>query len=114
MSVSTYPGHPIQIALEIMAAFPDYRSANELTERGWAAALSSMKVSGSGGAVHQGLEVLKYLHEGASPETAYKAGCKMWEESRKGGDFIQNLGAGNELAHRIKDEFIKKSEAWAV
>lgn len=112
MSVSTYPGHPIQIALEIMAAFPDYRSASEITEKGCAAALSSMKVSGSGGAVNQGLEVLNYLYEGSSPQQAYKAGCKMWEDSRKGGDFIQHLGAGNDLAHRIKDEFIKKSKDW--
>ena len=88
MNVSTYPGHPIQIALEIMTAFPDYQSANEPTDKGWPAALSNMKVSGSGGAVYQGLEVLKHLHEGLSPEQAYEAGCKLWENSRKGGDFI--------------------------
>ena len=109
---STYPGHPIRVAIQIMESFPDHQSASAKGERGWENALSCSAVRGSGGAVLQGLSVTEMLHAGTSPDEAYDHGCRMWRRSRQAGDFLQNLEAGETEAAALRERFISTALSW--
>jgi hypothetical protein len=107
-----YPGHPVMLALEIMDAFPDHEAAHERTEQGWPVALSHSGVSGSGGAVYQGLEILRLVHEGEStPEEAYDFAQEIWVRSRQS-DFRENLERGVEEATALRDAFLSRVQDW--
>jgi hypothetical protein len=107
-----YPGHPVVIALEVMDAFADYDAAYERTPQGWPAALSHSEVSGSGGAVYQGLEILRLVREGEStPEQAYDFGQEIWARSREN-DFRENLESGIAEAEIIREAFLERVRDW--
>lgn len=109
---STYPGHPVRVAIEIMENFPDHRSASARGERGWENALSCSAVRGSGGAVLQGLAVTEMLSDGTPPAVAYEHACGLWRRSRESGDFLHNLEAGEAEASALRERFISTAAGW--
>ena len=110
--VSTYPGHPVRVAIQIMTNFPDQQSASRIGEKGWQDALSCSAVKGSGGAVLQGLCITEMVTSGYSPQEAYEHACMLWRRSREGGDFIENLEAGEVEAASLHDRFVETARDW--
>jgi hypothetical protein len=111
---STYPGHPVRVAIQIMGRFPDHAAASTRGERGWENALSCSAVRGSGGAVLQGLSVTEMIAGGRSPQEAYEHGCMLWRRSREAGDFIDNLESGEAEASALHDQFISTALGWTA
>lgn len=108
-----FPGHPVAIALEVMASFPNFAAANRTSTHGWPEALSCMSVNGAGGAVYQALDVLRELSEGGrSPEDAFSKASTLWQESRSSGDFVENLEAGNLQALELRPRFLEAAAIW--
>jgi hypothetical protein len=109
---STYPGHPVRVAIEIMENFPDHHSAGARGEKGWENALSCSAVRGSGGAVLQGLAITEMLSDGTPPDVAYEHACGLWRRSRESGDFLHNFEAGNAEAAALRERFISTAADW--
>lgn len=111
MSV-VYPGHPCLIAMQIMCSFPSYEAASQPTKHGWAEALSCSDVRGAGGAVNQGMELLRLMaEESMPPEEAHSFGCMLWKRSRQG-DHPDALEHGEIEAERHRDLFLSLSSSW--
>lgn len=111
MSV-VYPGHPCLIAMQIMCSFPSYEAASQPTRHGWAEALSCSDVRGAGGAVNQGMELLRLMaEESMHPEEAHSFGCMLWKRSRQG-DHPDALEHGEIEAERHRDLFLALSSSW--
>ena len=109
---TVYPGHPCLIAIQIMDNFQDYAAATQRTKLGWPEALSCSNVRGAGGAVYQGLSVLKQMDEDPDDiEAAFAFGCMLWERSRQS-DFLHVMGDGKTAAEKHKDLFIEKASSW--
>ena len=113
LRISTiYPGHPCLIAMQIMCSFPSYDAANQRTKEGWPEALSCSMVRGAGGAVHQGMELLRLMvEESTLPDEAQSFGCTLWQRSRES-DHPNALEQGNIEAQRHRDLFLFLSSAW--
>ena len=73
-----YPGHPLTIACQIAAAFPDLDAAAHSTRWGWPAALASEHVNGAGSNVYLGLNVLRMLRNGHSLDDVLAWADDMW------------------------------------
>ena len=111
MSV-VYPGHPCLIAMQIMCSFPSYEAASQPTRHGWAEALSCSDVRGAGGAVNQGMELLRLMaEESMSPEDVHSFGCMLWKRSRHG-DHPDALERGEIEAERHRGLFLSLSSSW--
>ena len=109
---TVYPGHPCLIAMQVMAAFPNYDAAAALTVHGWRAALSCSHVRGAGGAVNQGMEILRLMHdESMSEEDAFAFGCMLWDRSRQS-DHPDALDEGRTAAEKQSDRFVSMARVW--
>lgn len=81
---SVYPGHAITIAYLITKVFPTYEAATAPSydragkPLGWCEALSNNDIPGAGGNVHNGVDVLRKLHEGQDIETVYAWADQVW------------------------------------
>ena len=107
-----YPGHPCLIAMQIMAVFTHYNAAADPTVHGWKQALSCSHVRGAGGAVNQGMEILRLMHdESMSAQDAFAFGCMFWDHSRQS-DHCDALDEGRTAAERQRDQFVSKSRVW--
>lgn len=109
---TVYPGHPCLIAMQIMCSFPSYVAAEKRTKAGWPEALACSDVRGAGGAVYQGLTVLRQVCEDSkSAEEAFEFGCMLWQRSRES-DHSDALEEGNAAAEKSKADFIAMAENW--
>ena len=63
-----YPGHPLVVATAIMAAFPDFCSANKPTKNGWCEALGDNRIPGAGDHVGAAMRCLQIGSEGSTPD----------------------------------------------
>lgn len=109
---TVYPGHPCLIAMQIMAAFPNYDAAAAPTAHGWREALSCSHVRGAGGSVNQGMEILRLMHDGSmSEEDAFAFGCMLWDRSRQS-DHPDALDEGRTAAGKQRDQFVSMARIW--
>ena len=107
-----YPGHPCLIAMQIMAAFTRYDAAAAPTVHGWKQALSCSHVRGAGGAVQQGMEILRLMHEESmSAQDAFAFGGMLWNRSRQS-DHRDALDEGRTAAERQRDQFGSMASVW--
>lgn len=106
---SVYPGHPITVALEIMLAYerdldkafaPSIRKDG--THYGWCDAVGNSAISGAGGNVYLGVDLLKHIKEGnMTLSQAIEWGMKTWErQSGTAGD-QEKFQKGQEQAERM-------------
>lgn len=107
-----YPGHPCLIAMQIMDNFPTMSDASERTAHGWPEALSCSNVRGAGGAVYQGLSVLRKLCENPSDiDGAFAFGSMLWERSRQS-DHPGQFDEGVAEASKWEARFHAQAKAW--
>jgi hypothetical protein len=106
-----YPGHPIHLALEIMALFPSVKAAS-VPGRQFSVALEDHRIPGAGSAVGTALALLRLVEQGKlSPEQAVETSKEWWTENRKD-DHAGNIEKGNAQADELKDEFVSTMTAW--
>lgn len=105
-----YPGHPVTIALEVLLAYKrnlDEAFAPSLDKDGqvcnWHDALGNSSVSGAGGNVYQGLDLLQKIRtKELTPGQAIEWGMKSWERQTKiGGDHRDKFEEGHAQAERM-------------
>lgn len=103
-----YPGHPITVALEIMLAYERDLDrafapciAKDGTNYGWCDAVGNSDISGAGGNVHLGVDLLRRLRDGTIHD-AIEWAMKTWERQVKiGGDHRNKFIEGQEQAERM-------------
>lgn len=107
---SVYPGHPITVALEIMLAYErdlDKAFAPSIgkdgTPDGWCDAVGNSVISGAGGNVYLGVDLLRHIKDGdMTLSEAIEWGMKTWERQTKiGGDHRDQFEKGQEQAERM-------------
>jgi len=105
-----YPGHPVTLALEIMLTYE--RNLGEAfapsidkdgQPLGWCKALGDVNISGAGGCVWNGVDLLRKIQSGQmSPGEAVEWGMKVWKDrTLVGGDHRKAYQEGHEQAERM-------------
>jgi hypothetical protein len=98
-----YPGHTNSISLCVLRKYPKINDAFERTSHGWPTALGDGDISGAGGCVHQGLDLIRRIMDhGDTPEEAVAWGVEQWRDrTLVGGDHRARYEEGVAEAERI-------------
>lgn len=108
-----YPGHPVEIGLRIMAAFPNFQTASSKGGT-FQKALESQDVPGAGGAVHTAMAVLERVQKGeVTPEAAFDHAGELWDNARSS-DFAHRRIPGTESVLPFRDAFCARLREWTA
>ena len=108
-----YPGHPLVVAFEIIKVFPSAEAAlrTDGNEHGWPAALTDSRISGGGGEVHRGCDLIRQAVAGTPAAELIEWADKAWVDGGAGGH-TKAVEPGLAQAAKLKGTFPELLQTW--
>lgn len=109
-----YPGHPLTVAWQIMAAFPGPSEALATVTTGGLncpEAVADSRISGAGGEVHRGCDLLRKAQQGIPANELIAWADECWTNGQAGGH-LKAIEPGLAQAEILKPLFAEKLAAW--
>jgi hypothetical protein len=106
---AVYPGHPVTIALCIVANFDSFAEASAWDQ--CPAALKHIDIPGAGGCVYNALNTLDHLCHGQDPDKVFSMAEACWERiDNQKDNRPKRWKAGTEQAKPLRKKLLKTLE----
>lgn len=110
---AVYPGHGMVVAMYIMDAFQCAEDALSPSKHGWPEAVGSGAVPGAGDGAYRGVDVIRALMAGVSPEVCIERADEAWRHGVGPGNLGEDVyQKGQQQADRYRAAFVEQATAW--